>query len=41
MDEARPTMNGTKVDGKTTKSLSGINGTFWMFSNWLFDSCIQ
>jgi hypothetical protein len=32
MDDERPMMKGTSVEGKTTRSRKGIKGTFFMIS---------
>jgi hypothetical protein len=40
MDEPRPMMKGTKVDGKTTTSLKGIKAIFFKTSEELREFCI-
>jgi len=40
IDEARPMMKGTKVEGKTTTSLKGIKEIFFKISDELRESCI-
>ncbi len=40
IEEERPMIKGTNVEGKTTRSLKGIIGIFLMISDWSLIFCI-